>query len=404
MLAAIIRRLAILLDAPWATMSKFIIHHVGARFGNIPFSIPDDFADCVELVLFDADEDCVAGLVNMKGGNNLHTTLVSACLSDQDKDAEFHITLNPSASSLLQPSEASRELVQPLFGIDWDVADSASIVERRSVTTKRLDTLLLERTDLPPPDFLSLDTQGSELQIIEGACNTIAHTVVGLIVEVEFIELYKNVSRFGEIASLLEKLGFQLARFIDMIDAQASRQPIGCRSDGFPIAADALFLRRVDSIKDRDHGIPEKLAFASIVFGHLDYAFAALGAANPEPDGPDMPRWRSFTQQLCAAAAGCPKIYLPRFPDILPKEAIKRFSQDPDISKWPSLMDLRTWRKTLESTGLDLAHELNVLETPADFPIESILRQHGFTKLADRTNFCRRDQSHKLKQLLAACS
>jgi FkbM family methyltransferase len=141
-------------------MSKFTIHHVGARFGNMPFSIPDFFADCIEVVLFDADDDCIEGLIDRTNGRDLRTSLVSACLSDQDGDAEFHITINPSASSLLEPSEASRGFVQPLFGIDWDVARAASVVERRTLVTRRLDTLLSERTEIPLPDFLSLDTQG----------------------------------------------------------------------------------------------------------------------------------------------------------------------------------------------------------------------------------------------------
>ena len=382
-------------------MSKFTIHHVGARFGNMPFSIPDHFADCIEVVLFDADKDCIDGL-NERLDKAPNTRLISACLSNRDGNAEFSITMNPSASSLLDPSEATNGFVQALFGIDWDLEGCASVVERRSVAVNRLDTLLLKHTDLPSPDFLSLDTQGSELQIIEGARDAIARSVVGLVVEVEFVELYKNVRRFGDVVGLLEESGFHFARFVDTVDAYGSRQPIGWRSDGFQIAANALFLRRVETVpSDGLDSVLEKLAFASVVFGHLDHAFSALSAIeSSQAIGANTPSWCGFVRQLRSAATKCPKIYLPKFPDILPKESIKRFSQEPDISKWPSLMSLRRWRKGLE--GIDIERQLDSLEAITDTPIEAVLRKNGFEVLADRTNFCRRDQTHKLKHFLAA--
>ena len=386
-------------------MSKFTIHHVGARFGNMPFAIPGSFADSIEIVLFDADDDCIEGLIDQGGEKRFRTSLVSACLSNKDSTAYFNITINPSASSLLEPSDAPRGFVQPLFGIDWDVSQAATVIERRAVATCRLDTLLSQRRDFAQPDLLSLDTQGSELQILEGARNTIVRRVVAVIVEVEFIELYKNVSRFGDVAQFLENMGFHFARFIDVINAQPSRQPVGCRSDGFAVAADALFLRKIKSIgqPDRDYML-EKLAFASVLFGHLDHAFAALNVINSQGESRNIVRWRNFVRQLHLAAADLPKIYLPRFPDILPKRSIKRFSQETDISKWGSLMDLGMWCKELETLGLNTGHELDELENRANSPIEVVLRQHGFSVLADRTNFCRRDQAHKLRQFLATGS
>ncbi|MSP00842.1 MAG: FkbM family methyltransferase [Acetobacteraceae bacterium] len=229
-------------------MGPFIIHHVGARFGNSPFPIPEQFTRDVEVVLFDADDDCVEGLLERDAAAGVRRRIVSTWLSDTDGEVEFRLTVNASASSLLEPSEASRGFVQPIFGIDWDVAGCATVIERRRLKASRLDTLLASRPDIPAPDFLSLDTQGSELAIIAGAANSIRESVIGLIVEVEFIDLDERVPRFGAIAGQLEAAGFHFAGFHDMIDAQASRQPIGRRSNGFPVAADALFLRRVDSV------------------------------------------------------------------------------------------------------------------------------------------------------------
>jgi len=383
-------------------MTRFVVHHVGARFGSTPFEVPARFASGIDLVLFDADEDCVDGLLEQGGPGGERRRIVAACLADADGEVEFRLTVNASASSLLEPSEASRGFVQPIFGIDWDVARCATVIERRRIHACRLDTLLAARPDIPPPDFLSLDTQGSESAIIAGASEAIRTNVIGLIVEVEFIDLYERVPRFGVIAGQLEEAGFHFAGFRHMIDAQASRQPIGRRSDGFPVAADALFLRRIDCTSGPEcAGSLLRLAFASVVFGFLDHAFAALDAAAAPALEPAQPDWLAFLARLQQIALAEPRLFLPRFPDILPAHEIRRFAREPDITRWPGMMDTRAWQSEQELRDGSVHDTLDRLELVGDTPIEAHLRDHGFAELADRTNLCRRDQAHKLRRFLS---
>lgn len=377
----------------------FVIHHVGARFGSIPFDIPDLFAPETSVVFFDADEDCVDGLLERTSKTAHGEQVVSACLGNRDGQATFNITINPSASSLLEPSKRSAGFVQPMFGIDWDVYDCARVVERRTVTLTSLDALLAKRPDIPTPDVLSLDTQGGEFDILEGASRTIASSVVGLLIEVEFIDLYEGVRRFGDIASLAERQGFVFCGFQHMIDAQASRQPIGLRTTGFPIAADALFLRNVDHLRSEAPHQLGKLAFASVIFGFLDHAFASIAAIDQSAGGSSSERWSRMIGDLHVAAAGMPKVWLPRFPEVLREGEFSRFSREPDPSQWPSMMDLQGWMR--EHAGPQaVADAIEGLEQLADTPVEHVLRSHGFGVIADKTNFCRRDQAHKLAQLL----
>ena len=64
--------------------------------------------------------------------------------------------------------------------------------------------------DVIKPDFVKLDTQGTELYILEGMQHTLKRAIFGVEVEVEFIEMYKNQPLFNEVDIFMRKLGFHL--------------------------------------------------------------------------------------------------------------------------------------------------------------------------------------------------
>jgi len=51
----------------------------------------------------------------------------------------------------------------------------------KTLTSTTLDTFLLENPDLDRPDFIKIDTQGAELDILKGASNTLATTKLVLL-------------------------------------------------------------------------------------------------------------------------------------------------------------------------------------------------------------------------------
>ena len=59
-----------------------------------------------------------------------------------------------------------------------------------------------------PPDFVKLDTEGSEHPILEGGRSTLAGQVLGVYSEVKFIPLSEDGTRFRDLNGLLEDLGF----------------------------------------------------------------------------------------------------------------------------------------------------------------------------------------------------
>jgi len=59
-------------------------------------------------------------------------------------------------------------------------------------------------------DFLELDTQGTELEILKGADRFLASSVVGLQTEVEFSSLYDAQPLFAAVDEYLRGFGFML--------------------------------------------------------------------------------------------------------------------------------------------------------------------------------------------------
>lgn len=381
---------------------RFSIHHVGARFGNSALHVPDQFKPSTDIVMYDADSDCIEELV---GGTpeNVHT--VSACLGELDGICDFMITANPSGSSLLEPSTAQIGQTLPMSGLDWDIGACRQIVETRQLNTQRLDTLLKDRGDLAAPDFLSLDTQGSELPIIKGAIDTLTRgDIVGLIVEVQFVELYKNVDRFGDVALWLEENGFHFAGFASIINAHASPQPIGQRASGFPVAGDATFLSRTDRFDQLEAAQRDiqlaKLAFASLCTGHLAHCFAALDTGENLPRSDENCAWLDLLHELDHARSNSPSLSPPRFPDILPENAMRAFSSAANPAEWPHIMDVTDWRASCGIPKVKLDEVLNDFLSNEDSPIEAVLRRAEFLALADNVKLMRRDHANKLKRFL----
>lgn len=74
--------------------------------------------------------------------------------------------------------------------------------------TRRLDNLVEER-GWPLPDFIKLDTQGSELDILRGAPRCLAHAR-GLQIECNVRKYNEGAPLLGEVLAFAEAAGFRL--------------------------------------------------------------------------------------------------------------------------------------------------------------------------------------------------
>lgn len=260
---------------------RLCLHHIGARGQSRAFPVLDKFEKDIVSVLYDADPDCLPQVQEIKQRLESELHVLPYCLGDVCGTASLHINYDPYTSSLrvLNHDYASYYMFHKDH--DYIFSDATRVMERRPVETVTLDKLLGgPAISAPPPDFLSLDTQGTEYEILQGAKETLKSRVLGLIVEVEFHPIYKDQKLFGDITQFLSDEGFDFVTFLSGDPGMSPfRAPVGLRARGFQLYADALYLKRLDKIINDTPEIYvmlQKLAFIAIVFDQFEYGLQCL--------------------------------------------------------------------------------------------------------------------------------
>ncbi len=114
-----------------------------------------------------------------------------------------------------------------------------------TVPVRTLDGLVADSSVSLPRhiDFLKVDTQGSELEILRGAEQTLRQQVLAVEVEVEFAQLYADQPVFRDVDAFLSQCGFQLFK---LRRQEWVRRPYATRphlTAGQLVFGDALYLR-----------------------------------------------------------------------------------------------------------------------------------------------------------------
>jgi FkbM family methyltransferase len=283
---------------------RIVAHHVGGRGFGVALNCPARFSRDIVNILYEADEKCALEMIGQNTNENFH--VLPYCLGLEDRAGKLHVTNNPYASSNLKPNPeydsyyCEVKLAGEIDGVpmqdtryDAVYGNENKVVEVRNVMIRSLDTLV--RDGKVPgnlmPDFLSLDTQGSELDILRGADATLRDHCIALATEIEFHPMYEGQALFSGIFDFALRHGFYFAGFTYLQEISPKRMPVGARAKGFLAFGDALFLRRIDSVKsiarspNEQHLMLLKLAFVALNFGYLEYALLVLDAAEQaKPD------------------------------------------------------------------------------------------------------------------------
>ena len=174
-----------------------IIVDVGARKGFEKHW--DHYKNQSKLIGFEPNEDSYKECVEEK--SNEQTSYYPFALYDKKGEKDFYITSYTSACGFYKPD---KKIVRR-FGRE----DIFEITDITKVKTIDLDSFSNEY-ELPNIDFIKLDTEGSELDILKGAEKTLKNSVLGLSIEVEFIKMYLDQPLFSEIDQYLRLLNFEL--------------------------------------------------------------------------------------------------------------------------------------------------------------------------------------------------
>lgn len=207
-----------------------------------------------------------------KAGKNL--IVLNSALSDSVNTMNFNLCRKQEVSSVYLPNTK----VLKKF------PDSERFEVNRTITLTT-DTLnnQLRKNGISEIDFIKIDTQGHELPILSGSSDYI-DKVVGLEIEVEFIELYKGQPLFYDVNHFTQKNGFELFDIRRYFWKRKEGIHTG-RQKGQLIFGDALYFRTPENIMSMKDISPEKIIRSICIYlsyGYLDLAQALLKNANDD--------------------------------------------------------------------------------------------------------------------------
>lgn len=291
---------------------RIVQYHVGGRAGSTSLAIPAAFAADVSLVLFEADESCVALSETMGKRTYADTTSLPYFIGRRDGEVRFLVNYDPFTSSSYRLNPSFADYYALTSGVDYVFGETIAPVREVAVAARSLDSLCTgAEADMVPPDILTLDTQGSELDILEGAARLLDDEVVAVVAETQLNEVYLGAAMFGDVSAFLRGKGFLFAEFSDMGRYAPLRGRIGARSEGLCLQADAVFLRDPHRIAkgwgDRAPGALRKLAFVALCVEKLEFAQLCLDLAGPATADAERPAYLRFLADFAAAAAGLPE-------------------------------------------------------------------------------------------------
>ena len=248
---------------------------VGARGG-----IPGELAaleEFVDYTCFDADEEECARL-NAAKHSTQRFRAFPYFIADREAPVTFHLYKQGGHSSIYPPG---REFAAQFAGEDF------SILQSVQVNGTSLDAVY-QNENLASPDFLKLDTQGSETACLRGA-SRILHGVYLAEVEVEFVPIYEGQPLFHDVMKFMTEHGFELL-YLNRVFGQ--RNAYGGPSRGQIIFRDALFGRSRNMVGELETSKLICYALLLIHYGHLDFAHA-LTRDFPQilAEAPDLARY-----------------------------------------------------------------------------------------------------------------
>jgi FkbM family methyltransferase len=188
------------------------IHVTLCNVGSRKLGLHDDyasqgwgiFAPHLTIYGFDADADaCEAANADLESRQVDWTERhVPLALGNSTGESTLYVTQHPMCTSLYPPNEsflARFEGLSSVMNLDFTI----------EIETTTLDDFC-QQENLKEVDFLQIDVQGADLQVLEGAAHLLEQSVLGIQIEVEPSHLYINQPLFADVDTYLRQQGFTL--------------------------------------------------------------------------------------------------------------------------------------------------------------------------------------------------
>jgi FkbM family methyltransferase len=255
--AAAVCPLAELLDYGLA----FSVLEVGAR----PIGPPEPYHALLELFPLSRIsaleiDPALCDELNGKAPRGLR--YYACALGRHEETRTLYETAHPMCSSLYEPD--------PRFDDAYNELDVMRLKGTSEVRTKGLDAFVRE-SGIGPIDFIKLDIQGAELEVLQGGPETLDH-VLAIVTEAEFVPLYKGQPLFGDVDAHLRSAGFMLHKFLGL--SGRVMKPLALQGSPYhPVQVmwtDAVFTRDYLGGSNLDPDALLKLAVLLDLYGSRD--------------------------------------------------------------------------------------------------------------------------------------
>ena len=254
-----------LIFSPWFDRQDLVINYldVGARGGVAePWSL---FATgSIKVIGFEPDPEECARLSTAYPERRYYPNALWA-----DKVTRpFYLCESASTSSMYPPAEASNRQYR---SIHW--------TGRVPVKTLQVECVALDSILAPgdKPDFIKIDTQGAELEILRGAEQLLRQGAPMVLAETWCAEIYTGMPLTHDVMAFMHGLGYQV---FDLSIAAAWQHKSGalaevhCKSKS--IGFDLLFVKRLEYLSFESEETILKFVGLCELFGFRDYALAVL--------------------------------------------------------------------------------------------------------------------------------
>ena len=201
--------------------------------------------------------------------NKNNHTYFNIALSNKKEEKELYIRQSQGNSSFY---ENNYSIINK-----FPHTERFKIIDKILIKTDALDNIL-KSDDYIKMDFLKIDVEGDELNVLKGAQSILISGIFAIQAEVRFLEFYKNSPLFPEVHTFITSKGFEL---FDLNRYFYKRRPYFGSLKGQIGQADALYFMDIDKFstncKNNLSGdeLIKKILKAIIIssfYGYFDYS------------------------------------------------------------------------------------------------------------------------------------
>ena len=278
-------------------------------------------------VLFEPDQREFEKLKSVSPDNYI---VSNSALSDFSGEMDFNLCKKQEASSVYLPNFGFLE--------KFPDSDRFEVLKTIKIITDTLDNQLRKNRILDI-DFIKIDAQGHELPILRGAASVLTN-VIGLELEVEFVQIYKNQPLFTEVNDFVTNSGFELYDIKRFFWQRKDAYNYRNNEKGQLIFGDALYFRSPEDVCSASNITEGKVLRAVITYlayGYSDVAKSLCSLAREK----GILSSRVYKKAERVIARGQSRIVLPEFKGKGKiNNALVRFAGIFSSSNWCSCDDL----------------------------------------------------------------